>query len=343
MVPPCFLSRNVAKRFLLPVPADGGFALFQRRTFRSIILASIVVASNLVWSASFPTKPVRIVTGAAGGSGDFASRVIAQSLTPKLGHQVIVDNRGSVAGEIVANAPADGYTVLIEGASLWLALLMQKTPYDPVQDFSPITLAGSTPNVLVVHPSLPVSSVKELIVLSKANPGKLNFASGGVGGAAHLAGELFKKMAGVDIVHVPFRGTGPAVIGLLGGQVQLSFINVAAVMPQVKAGRLRALAVASAQRSVLAPELPTVSASGVPGFESILLLGIFAPAKTPALIVKQLNQDINQILSEADVKTKFIAGGFEAGGGSAEHLAATLKSDMAKWGKIIKDANIRAD
>lgn len=322
---------------------DRELTLIQRCTLRSFLFSSLLLTSSLVWSAPYPIKPIRIVTGAPGGGGDFASRLIAQSLTPKLGQQVIVDNRGNIAGEIVANAPPDGYTILIEGASFWLTSLLEKTPYDPVRDFSAITLAGSTPNVLVVHLSLAVTSVKELIALCKAKPGKLNFASGGTGGAAHLAGELFKTMAGVDMVHVPFRGTGPAVIALIGGQVQLSFINVAAVLPHVKAGRLKALAVASAQPSILVPDLPTVAASGLPGFESVLLLGVFAPVKTPAPLVRQLNQDIVRALNEADVKAKFLTGGVEAGGDSSAHFSATIKSDLAKWGKVIKDAGIHAD
>jgi tripartite-type tricarboxylate transporter receptor subunit TctC len=307
------------------------------------VVCMTLALCNPAGAAGYPAKTVRIVTGAPGGGGDYASRLIAQGLSPRLGQQVIVDNRGNIAGEIVLSAPADGYSILTEGASFWIRSLLEKTLYDPVRDFAAITLAGSSPNILVVHPSLPASSVTQLIALARAKPGILNYASGGSGGAAHLAGELFKMMAGVDVVHVPYRGTGPAVIALLAGQVHFSFLNVAAAMPHVKAARLRAVAVGSAQPSILTPDLPTVAASGLPGFESVLLLGVFAPAKTPPAIVTQLNQEIVAVLRDPDVKARFISGGLETGGDSAEHFGATIKSDLVKWGKVIKDANIHSE
>ena len=303
----------------------------------------MVLGAGVVSGQDYPNKPIRIVTGASGGGGDFASRLIGQGLTDRLGQQVVVDNRGNIAGEIVSKAPPDGYTLLVEGASFWIAPLLQKTPYDPVRDFAPITVAVSTPNILAVHPSVTANSVKELIALAKARPGALNYASGGTGGSAHLAGELLKAMAGVNIVHIPYRGTGPAVTALIGGQVQLMLANAAAVTPHVKSGRLRALAVASAQPSALAPGLPTMATSGLPDFESVLMLGIFAPARTPATLIDRLNQEIVRVLNGADVKAKLFAAGVEPVGSSPKEFAATLKSDMAKWGKVIKDAGIRAD
>ncbi len=305
-------------------------------------LGMMVLGAGMVFGQNYPNKPIRIVASAAGGSGDFAARLIAQGLTGALGQQVVVDNRGGIIpGEIVSKAPPDGYTLLIDAASFWIGPLLQETPYDPVKDFAPVTLTDSAPNVLVVNPSLPVKSVKELIALAKARPGELNYGSSSTGSTPHLAAELFNNMAGVKIVRVPFKGSGPAVISLLGGQVQLMFATAGSVAPHVKSGRLRALAVASPQPSALAPGLPTIAASGVPGYEAVAFEGMFAPAKTPVAIIDRLNQEIVRVLNRAEVKERFFNAGVETVGSTPEEFAAAIKSNVAKWGKLIKDAGIR--
>jgi tripartite-type tricarboxylate transporter receptor subunit TctC len=312
------------------------------------VVIMMVIGAGVVSGQDYPNRPIRIVTGAAGGGGDFAARLIAQLLTGRLGQQVIVENRGGASGIIaaqtVAKAPPDAYTLLLYTGTFWiLPFLRDNVPYDPVRDFSPISMTNRVPNILVVHPSLPVKSVKELIALAQNRPAELNYASVGVGGGAHLAGELFKAMAGVNMVHVPYTGTGPAVNALVGGQVQLMFPNAASVMPHVNSGRLRALAVCSAEPSELAPGLPTVAASGLPDFESVLMLGIFAPAKTPATLINRLNKEIVQGLNGADVRAKLLAAGVEPVGSSPEQFAAMIKSEMARMGKVIKDAGIREE
>jgi tripartite-type tricarboxylate transporter receptor subunit TctC len=218
---------------------------------------------------------------------------------------------------------------------------MRDTLYDPLKSFSPITLAGNSPNVLVTHPSLPVRSLKELIALAKARPGELNYGSGSTGSPSHLAAELFKAMAGVNIVRIPYKGTGPAVNALVGGQVQLMFVSPTSVAPHVKAGRLRGLAVTAAQPSALAPGLPTVSGAGLTGYESTSSFGVLAPAYTPAAIINWLNQEIVQVLTGAEAKERLFSAGVEPVGNSADAFAALIKSDMAKWGKLIKAAGIR--
>ena len=293
----------------------------------------------------YPGKLIRIVTAPAGGGTDFVSRVIAQGLTESLKQQVIVDNRGgnvSLAAEIVAKAPPDGYTLLVYAATFWVAPLMQPVPYDPVRDFVPITLATSAPNMLVVHPSLPVKSVKELIALARAKPGMLNYGGSTPGSTTHLAVELLKAMARIDLVRVPYKGQGPMFVALMSGEIQLTITSGAALLPHVKAGRMRALAVTSARPSAMFPGLPTIAAT-VPGYESETVFAVFAPAGTPAPVIKQLNQEIARVITRAEVKEKFLAAGNEVVASSPEPLTALMKSDMARLGKVIKDAGIRAD
>lgn len=256
-------------------------------------------------SRDYPTKPIRMIAPAIGGASDIVARLIGQGLSDSLGRQVVVDNRGSIAPEIGAKAPPDGYTVLAYGSPLWLtSFLRANVPWDSVKDFAPITLAASSPNVLVVHPSVAANSVQELIALARAKPGEFNFSSGSTGAATHLTGELFKVMAGVNIVRVPYKGNGPALNALLGGEVQLMFANAGSVAPHLKSGRLRALAVTTAQPSALAPGLPTMAASGLPGYRAEVPTGIFAPAKTPTTLVNLLNREIVRVLNRADVKEK---------------------------------------
>ena len=306
-------------------------------------VASMVFTAGAACGQDFPAKPIRIVTSAPGGGSDFTSRLIASGLTEALGQQVIVDNRGNFGGEVLAKAAPDGYTLLVDGASLWIGPLLQKTPYDPVRDFAPVTIAVSAPNVIVVHPSLPVKSVKDLIGLAKARPGELNYGSGGIGGASHLPAELFKSMTGVNIVNVNYKGVGPAMNALVAGEIHLMFASATVAAPHIKASRVRGLAVGSLNRSALLPELPTVAASGLPGFESVILLGMLTRAKTSAAHISRLNQEIVRVLNRGDIKERFFSTGVEIVGSTPEELAATIKADIVKWGKVIKDAGIRLE
>ncbi len=304
----------------------------------------ILLGANLVFGQDYPTKPIRVFTSAPGGSSDFVARLVAQGISPPLGQQVIIENRtgATTGGDIVSKAPADGYTLIYWGSTFWtLPLMRQSVPYDPVRDFSPITLSIMEPLLLVVHPSLPVKSAKELITLAKARPGELNYASGGAGSSNHLAAELFKSMAGTNIVNVPYKGSGGAVLALVGGEVQLMFSTTGAVIPHVKSGKLRALAVTSARPSALVPGLPTVAAAGLPAYEASQKAGMLAPAKTPPAIVNRLNHEVVAFLNKADVKERFVSHGVEVVASSPDEFAATMKSEMLRMGKVIKDANIR--
>ncbi|MBI4192588.1 MAG: tripartite tricarboxylate transporter substrate binding protein [Betaproteobacteria bacterium] len=314
------------------------------RLFAGFLAAFALSVSSYGAASEYPNKPIRIVTAAPGGGADFAARVTAQGLTDVLGRQVIVENRGLVAIEIVAKALPDGYTVLLYGSALWLAPFTHNVSWEPVRDFSAVAGVTNTPNILVVHPSVPVKSVQELIALAKAKPGELNYASGSIATTTHLGSELFKAMAGVDIVRIAYKGNGPALIALLGGtEAQLMFANVGTVAPHVKSGKLRALAVTTAKPTKLAPGVPTVSASGLPGYLLETTTVIVAPAGTPARIVNFLSQQIVKSLNEPATKERFFNSGVEVVGSSPEQLAAEIKADMVRWGKVIKDAGIRVD
>ena len=303
-----------------------------------------IAGAGPVCAQNFPNKVIRVLTTEAGGGSDLNARLIAQALTVSLGQQVIVDNRsGTTPTETVARAVPDGYTLLCNGSAVWLLpFLRDNVPYDPVKDLSPITLATRAPSILVVHPSLPVKSVAELIALAKARPGELNYAAGVIGAPPHIAGELFKARAGVNIVQVNYKGIGAAFNDAIGGQVQVMFPTAGAVIPHVRSGRLRALAITTAEPSELFPGLPTVAAS-VPGYESTAPLAVFAPPKTPPSLINRLNQEIVRVLNTADVKEKFFSVGIETVGSSPEQLAARVKSDMANLGKLIRNAGIRGD
>ena len=297
---------------------------------------------------AFPTKPIRMVTTQPGSGFDVATRVIADGLAASLGQPVIVDNRGGaggvIAGEIVARAQPDGHTLLSYGPAIWLVPFMRKNvPYDPLKDFSPITLAVTAPNVLVVHPSVAASSVRELIALAKAKPGQLNYGGGNTGSSAHLAAELFKSMAGVNLVHVPYKSTAQSVIALIAGEVQVMFPNATSISPHLKSGKLKALAVTTAAPTPLLPGMPTVAASGLPGYESSATHGIFAPAGTPATIITRLNQEIVKVLNRPEVKEKFLSHGTMVVGSSPGQLTAVVKGEMATSGKLIRELGIRGD
>ena len=316
-------------------------------TTRSAILifsAAMMSGTGSVSSQSYPSKPIRVVTGTPGAGADVVVRVLVEGLNGSLGQPVIVENRVSaVRGEIVARAMPDGYTLLIAGTTTWISTLLQKMPYDIVKDFSPITIVETFPFVVVVNPLLPVKSITELIALAKAKPGALNYGSGGTGSGTHLGPELFKSMAGVNIVRIPYAGAGPAVNGILSGEVQLTFLSPGTILPHVKSGKLRALAVTTAQPTSLAPGLPTVTASGLPGFETVSATAMWAPARTPTTVVNRLNQETIRILGSTDMKTRMLNSGSEPMGNSPIQAEAFLKSEMAKWGKVIKDAGIRGE
>ena len=297
---------------------------------------------------AYPIKPIRIVTAEAGGGNDFAARTIVRGIADSLGQQLIVDNRGGaggiIAAEIVARAPADGYTLLVYASNIWIIPLLKKNvPYDMARDFAPITWAARSPSTLVVHPSLPVKSARDLIAIAKAKPGQLNYGSGGTGSTTHLAAELFKSMAKVNIVRVAYRGNAPALNDLIAGQIQVMFATAGSVTPHIRSARLRALAVTSAQPSALSPGLPTMASAGLPGYESLSIYGVFAPSKTSAAIIQQLNREMVRVLNRADVKEQFLNAGVEAVGSSPEDFAAAIKSDVARMGKVINEAGIRED
>jgi len=310
-----------------------------------LVSAGVMISGCSVVSAQdYPSKPIRIVTADPGGSNDFLSRVIAQGIAEPMGQQVIVDNRASalVAG-LVAKSMPDGYTLLVTTGIVWILPFLQTTSYDPVHDLAPITLAVSSPNILAVHPGVAVNSVQALIALAKTKPGELNYGSGATGSTSHLGAELFKAMAGVNIVRIPYKGAGPAVNGLIGGQVQMMVASSSSVAPHIKSGRLKALAVTSLQPSEMFPDLPTVSASGLPGFDAASMIGMFAPAKTPTAIVNRLHLEIVKTLNRPDTRAKLFIAGMEILGSSPAQSAATIKADMARMGKVIKDAGIRAE
>jgi tripartite-type tricarboxylate transporter receptor subunit TctC len=314
------------------------------------LLATIAVwaisAGSVLHAQNYPSKPIRIITAEPGGISDFGARVIAQGMSASMGQQVIVDNRGggALASPPVAKAPPDGYTLTFQGSNMWLLPLFQENaPYDPIKDFAPISVGGRAPNVLVVHPSLPVKSVKELIALAKAHPGALNYASGTTGSGIHVASEMFKAMAGVNIVRVNYKGTSQAITDLVAGQVQVMFPNAGSGMPLIKAGRLRALAITSAKPSALMPGLPTIADSGVPGYESGAFTAMFAPANTPAPIISRLNQEMLRVLNQPDVKQKYLDRGVEVEPGTPAELLTAVKAEMSAVAKVIKDSGVKGD
>jgi tripartite-type tricarboxylate transporter receptor subunit TctC len=287
---------------------------------------------------------LRIVTSQPGSGSDAVARILVKRLPDKFGQNAIVDNRGILAPEIAAKAPPDGYTVLFYSTPLWVSPLLQSnSQWNAAKDFAPVTLAVNAPNLLVVHPSLPVKSVRDLLSLANARPGELNYGSGSAGSSSHLAAELFNVKAGVNIARVPYRGVGPALVGLLSGQVQVLFPSAGSVMPYVKSGRMRALAVSSAKPSALLPDLPTIAASGVPGYEADTPLGVFLPAGTPVKIVTQLQQGIAATLNLPDIKKLVLAQGAEPVASSPAEFAAWLKSDIARWNQLIHDKGLRDD
>jgi tripartite-type tricarboxylate transporter receptor subunit TctC len=293
---------------------------------------------------TFPVKPIRVVTTVSGGGNDLVARLVQPRITQSLGEQMVIDNRGSIGPEIVAREQPDGYTLLIAGGNLWtLQFLRRHVGWDAERDFVPLTLAGTLPNIVVVHPSLPVKSIRQLIAFAQARPGQLNYSSGTTGVSTHLAGELFNIMAHVDIVRVPYKGGGPSMNALIAGETQVSFPNAGTVAPHIASGRVRALAVSTARPSALFPDLPTVAASGVPGYEWIAMIGYFAPAKTPPEIVALLNRELVRALRQPDVQERLHRSGIEVAANTPSEFAAQIKADIARTSKLIRDAGIHGE
>jgi tripartite-type tricarboxylate transporter receptor subunit TctC len=322
-----------------------------------IAIAALVLASTLAapaapgqTAATFPSKTVRLVVPfPPGGPLDVTGRAIAQKLSLAWGQSVVVENRpgagGNIGADAVAKSPADGYTVVMGALSTHAVnpSLYPAMPYDAVKDFAPITLVAVTPNVLVVSPSLPVGSVKELVAYAKANPNRLSFGSGSNGSAGHLAGELFKVETGTDVVHIPFKGGAPAMQALLAGETQFMFDNLANSMPQVKAGKLRALAVTTAKRSNLAPELPTMAEAGLPGFDISTWFGLLAPAGTPPDVIAKWNAEVVRILNSTDMRERLVAQGAEPAPTTPAEFAAFIATELPKYAKIVKLSGAKVD
>ena len=323
----------------------------KRRPSRvALLVAAVLLAAAMpAFAQDYPNRPIRfIVPYPPGGGTDVVARIMNDALAVELGQPIIIDNRGGAAGnvgtDIAAKAPADGYNILFTLSSHTInPKLYDKLPFDVERDFVPISLAASIPQILVAHPSVPANNVTELIALAKANPGKLNYASVGTGSPGHIAGELFKIKTGVDIVHIPYKGGGPAVVDTIGGQVQLLFVSMPAAWQHVKAGKLKAIAVASAKRSVAAPELPTIAESGVPDYAVESWYGALAPAKTPPAAVARLNAAFAKVLANPQIKEKLLAQGAEAAPSTQAEMDRVIKEELEKWDLVIKTAKIKPD
>jgi tripartite-type tricarboxylate transporter receptor subunit TctC len=301
------------------------------------------------YAQSYPNQAIRfIVPYAAGGGVDIVARAIAPKLSESVGQPVVIDNRGGAGGnigtELAARAEPNGYTIVMGAAALAInTSLYRKLPFDPVKDFVPISLISATPNILAVHPTIPAKSVKQLIQLAKAKPGSLNYGSAGNGTTSHLAPELFKTMAGVDIVHIPYKGTSPAVVALLGGEVAIMLAPALTLIPHVRSKKVNGLAVSSLKRLPAIPELPTIAESGVPGFEARQWYGVLAPAGTPKAIVTRLNSEIVKIVDSPEVTKRFVSEGSEPIGSTPEEFARYLKAEIAKWTKAVAASGARVD
>ena len=321
-----------------------------RGMLRWALGALFACIATVASAQSYPNRTIRLVVPfPAAGTTDILARAAAQKLTEAFGQSVVVDNRpgaaGNIGSDLVAKSAPDGYTLLMGtvGTHAINPSLYSKMPYDHVKDFVPVVLVAGVPNVLVVNPALPVNSVADLIKLAKDKPGQINFASSGSGTSIHLSGELFKTMAGVDITHVPYKGSSPALIDLIGGQVQIMFDNLPSALPQIKAGKLRAIAVTSLKRAPVLPDVPTISESGLPGFEASSWFGVLAPAGTPAPIVARINAEVNKWLQSAEAREKLLSQGAEAAGGSPEQFANHIRAESEKWAKVVKASGAKVD
>ncbi len=315
-----------------------------------IFCALFCLAASVAFAQGYPSKPVRMVVPfPPGGTTDILARAVGQKLSEAWGQQVVIDNRpgagGNIGTDIVAKAPADGYTLLMGtvGTHAINASLYAKLPFDPIKDFAPVALVASVPNVLVVNATIPATSVKELIALAKSKPGQLNFASSGNGTSIHLSGELFKSMTGTSILHIPYKGSSPALTDLIGGQTNMMFDNLPSSMGHIKSGKLRALAVTSAKRSPALPDVPTIAEAGVAGYEASSWFGVLAPAGTPKEIVAKINADIVKALGVPEIKERLSSQGAEPVGNTPEQFAAYIGTELVKWAKVVKDSGAKIE
>ena len=311
--------------------------------------AAVLIVAQAAGAQGYPNKPIRVVLPfPPGGAADTLIRPLTPKLNDLLGQQIVADPRpganGNIAADIVAHAPADGYTLLFGNSSLPISVsLYDKLPFDVTKDFTPISLAALTPSVLVVHPSLPVRNVKDLIALAKKQPGKLNFASGGVGNTMHLAAELLDTMAGIKMVHVPYKGAGPAIVDVIGGQCDMVFVNIAPVLGHIRANKVIAIAVTSKTRAAVLPDVPTVAESGMPGYESTTWYGFIGPAGLPKEIIAKLNSAIVEAVGAKDLRERYLALGADPQTSTPEEYAAMIRSDIASWAKVVKAAGAKAE
>lgn len=309
----------------------------------------LFLTTGVGWAQSYPAKPIRMLIGfSPGGGADVVARSLSPQLVEALGQQIVVENRpganGIIAAELAAKAPPDGYTLLVAPGNYAFAPAMNaKLPFDMSTAFAPVSQLAETPLLVVVHPSLPVKNMQQLIALAKSYPKKLSYASGGIGGSGHLAMELFRTMTQVQAVHVPYKGTGAAITDLIGGQVPLCFCTLPSVFPHVKSGRLRALAVTTARRTPAAPDIPTVAEAGVPGYEMSQWYGLLAPAGTPTPIIERLNSEVGKALKHPELRSRLQSEGAEAVGSSPQEFGAFFKAEIVKWTRIVQSAGMRAD
>lgn len=312
---------------------------------------AVAVTSNALAAAAndFPTRPIRfIVPYAPGGGADTLARGVGNTLSEALGHTVVIDNRGGggtlIGSDMAAKAPPDGHTIIMVASThAVVSSLYKKLPYDPIKDFAPVIRVASAPNILVLHPSVPASTVKELVALAKARPGQWVYASSGNGGGSHLAMELFKSVSHIELVHVPYKGTGPATIDLLSGQAKLMFGGLIGTLAHVRSGRLKAIAISTAARSALLPDVPTVAESGYSGYEAVTWYGVLAPARTPALIIEKLNRSIAASLQDPKLLQRITSQGADPAPTTPEEFAAYIKSEVTKWARVVKDSGARVD
>ncbi|PZU36614.1 MAG: LacI family transcriptional regulator [Acidovorax sp.] len=324
-------------------------------TTRRTLLASLAVAAAGALplgalAQNFPTKPITIIVPfSAGGTTDILARIVGQGLTTELGQSVVVDNKpgagGNIGGSLAAKAAADGYTLFMGtvGTHAINQSLYKKMPFDPVKDFAPLSRVATVPNLLVAHPSQPFKTVKEMIAYAKANPGKITFGSPGSGASPHVSGELFKSMTGTDLLHIPYKGSAPAMTDLLGGQTSVMFDNMPSAIQHVRSGKLRPIAVTTAKRSPELPDVPTIAEAGVPGYEATSWFGMFAPAGTPKPVLDKLHAALIKVLNQADVKKKIAEQGGDVVAETPEQFAAFIKAESVKWGKVVKESGATAD
>jgi len=310
----------------------------------SVLLLGLMLDVHTGFAQAYPSRPLRFVSSDIGGASDTAARLLAAHLSESWGQAVVVENRNlTLGGQIVAQSSPDGYSALFSGSTFWTEPLFQKMPFDPAKDFAPVTMVSSSPALILVQPAFPAANVTELIALAKSKPGQLNFGTASTGSSGHLAAELLKSMAGINIVRIQYKGASQSLTALMGGEVQMSFASAPSGMPYVKTGRLRALAVTSARPSAVAPGIPTVASAGLPGYEVASSVGMFVVAKTSRNIITQLNRDVVRVLVRPDVKEKILSLGSDVVANSPEQFGSAMKSEVARIGKLVKEAGLRTE